>query len=165
MIYLAKKTKKMSQKEQKILNIGCGKRPIDGAVNHDRRKHADHVDVAHDLNLLPWPWGDESFDLIAARAVLEHLQIDLIDSVNECWRILRHGGILVLKLPYWKHNNSYMDPTHRWFCALETPTIFDPATEYGAKYDFYTPYKWKIIKGPRLNNARSSIHCTLEVRK
>jgi len=150
---------------KKILNLGCGNRLIPGAVNHDRIKHRPEIDVVWDLSVLPWPWEDERFDLVNARAVLEHLDIDLIASVNEIWRIVKPGGRLVLKLPYWKHNNSYMDPTHRWFAALETPTVFDPELPYGKQYNFYTDRKWKVVKGPSLNDAKSSIHCTLEVRK
>lgn len=150
---------------RKMLNLGAGNDILEGAINHDRIAHRPEIDLVWDLNFLPWPWDDALFDLVNARAVLEHLDIDLITSVNEIWRIMKPGGRLVLKLPYWAHNNSYMDPTHRWFAALETPTVFDPDTPYGAKYSFYTERKWKVVKGPKLNRAHSSIHCTLEVRK
>lgn len=146
---------------ERILNLGCGNELIEGAINHDRVKHRSEIDIIWDLNELSWPWEDNYFDTIAARAVLEHLEIDLIKSVSECWRILKPGGKLWFKLPYWKHENSYSDPTHRWFCNLETPTIFDPETPYGAKYKFYFPRKWKIIKGPLFNSAKSSILTTM----
>ncbi len=148
-----------------VLNLGAGRMPITGAVNHDLRRHADYIDVAHDLNLLPWPWADDSFDLIVARAVLEHLRINLLESVGECWRILRPGGQLYLKLPHWQHEHSYLDPTHYWRFALHSCDIFDPATEYGKEYVFYTDRKWRIVKGPRLNRAASSILATMQVRK
>jgi len=150
---------------RKTLNLGCGNWLIAGAVNLDRVKHRPEVDIVHDLNDLPWPFESESFDFIAARAVLEHLRINLLESVGECWRILRPGGQLYLKLPLWGHNNTYMDPTHYWAFAVETPFIFDPDTDYGKKYAFYTEKKWKIIKGPRANRAKSSLHVTMEVRK
>lgn len=150
---------------RKILNVGCGNKLIDGAVNLDRVKHREEIDIAHDLNLIPWPFDDNSFDLIVARAVLEHLSINLLESVGECWRILKPGGQLYFKLPHWNHNNTYMDPTHYWQFSIETPTIFDPTTPYGAKYNFYTDRKWKIVKGPWMNKAKSSIHCRMEVIK
>ena len=155
-----------------ILNIGAGNRPIepvDGGVvvNHDLRLDPERpfVTVAHDLNIIPWPWEDESFDVIVARAVLEHLRINLLESVAECWRILRPGGRLNMKLPYWNHPVSHRDPTHYWKFDTVTPDIFDPDTEYGKAYTFYTPYKWRIVKPARLNNAKSSFSVTLEVRK
>lgn len=155
----------MPNMSETVLNLGAGNSPREGAINHDIRKHRSEIDIAWDLNDLPWPWDDESFDLIIAKAVLEHLRINLIESVNECWRILKPDGRMYLKLPYWKHDNTYLDPTHYWRFALETPYVFDPATDYGRKYAFYTDRKWKIIKGPYLNNAKSSILVTMEVRK
>lgn len=148
-----------------VLNLGCGNRPIDGAVNHDRIAHRPEISVVHDLNVFPWPWEDETFDLIVARAVLEHLRCTLIESVNECWRLLRPGGELALKLPFWNHANSYADPTHYWKFSLQSPEIFDPATDYGREYSFYTDRKWQIVQRPRLNKAGSSIHVRMQVRK
>ena len=148
-----------------ILNLGAGNDIREGAVNHDRIRHRPEIEVAHDLNVLPWPWGDESFDVIVARAVLEHLRIDLLESVGECWRLLRPGGKLVMKLPYWQHRNSYIDPTHYWQFDLATVKIFDPETRYGRSYRFYTDRKWRIVEGPVLNRVKSSILVTMEVRK
>ena len=148
-----------------VLNLGAGNKVIKWAVNHDRIRHRPEIDVAWDLNDLPWPWADESFDQIAAIAVLEHLRINLIESVNECWRILRPNGVLVMKLPHWNHEHTYMDPTHYWRFSVGTPTIFDPETEYGNAYAFYTERKWRIVKGPRLNRRKSSIYVTMRVRK
>lgn len=148
-----------------VLNLGAGNKLIAGAVNYDRVKHRPEIDVAHDLNVMPWPWADESFDHIVARAVLEHLDRDLVQSLDECWRILRPGGLLSIKLPYWKSDNSYLDPTHRWFYTLGSLDQFDPATERGTQYAFYTTRHWKIVKGPKLNDAQTSIFWTLRVRK
>lgn len=147
---------------ERVLNIGCGRKPIAGAVNHDVRRHHDYVDVMHDLNDLPWPWEDNSFDKIAAIAVLEHLDIDLVASLNECHRILRPGGILVIKLPLWDAERSYDDPTHRWFCTLRSLDQFCPETQRGQDYDFYTDRKWRYVRPPRVNNAHTSLWATLE---
>ena len=149
------------------LNLGAGRRPIKGAVNHDIRLDPQRswITVAHNLSQLPWPWEDNSFDRIVARAVLEHLDIDLIASVNECWRILRPKGILYLKLPFWNSDLAHQDPTHRWFFSLKSFDQLDPDRRRGQEYDFYTDRHWRIMKGPRLNDAKSSIHVTLEVRK
>lgn len=147
------------------LNLGCGNKPIEGGVNHDLTKHHKYVDVTHDLNELPWPWEDESFDVIVAHAVLEHLVPDLVATLNECWRILRPGGKVRLKLPYWHSEISHRDPTHRWFFSLGSFDQFDPDRRRGKEYTFYTDRKWKIVKEPRFNNAKSSIYVIMEVRK
>lgn len=148
-----------------LLVLGCGDKPVAGAVNHDRIAHRPEVDVAWDLNVMPWPWEDESFDKIHANAVLEHLRPDLIQSMNECWRILRPGGTIYLKLPYWRHETSWTDPTHYHKCTLETLDVFVPETRYGGRYHWYTDRKWRYVKPPKLNPAGSSIVATLEVRK
>lgn len=149
------------------LHLGAGKRPIKGAVNHDLRLDParPYITVAHDLNILPWPWEDGSFDRIVARAVFEHLDIDLVHSLDECWRILRPGGTVYLKLPHWNSDIAHQDPTHRWFFSMASFDQFDPARRRGREYDFYTDHHWRIVKGPKLNDAKSSIHLTMEVRK
>lgn len=155
-----------------ILQLGTGMDPIGNAVNHDLRKHSPHIDVAHDLNVLPWPWPDNSFDEIVARAVLEHLRINLIESFGECWRILRPCGTLFVKLPHWQHDVSWQDPTHYWMCSIRTLEVFDPDTERGKQYAFYTDRKWRFLPvaagekpGCKLNTAGSSVLAKLEVRK
>jgi SAM-dependent methyltransferase len=149
----------------RTLNLGAGNKILPEAINHDLRLHRPEIDVAWDLNDQPWPWDDDSFDLVVAQAVFEHLRRNLVETLNECWRILAPGGRLRVKLPYWNHANSYMDPTHYWQFDLGTLDLFDPDTKYGQSYSFYTDRKWRIVVAPRLNDARSSIHATLEVRK
>ncbi len=154
-----------------ILNLGCGNKLLvakrgETVVNHDRTAHRPEVDVVHDLNDLPWPWEDNSFDLIVACAVLEHLRLTLIESVGECWRVLRPGGRLHVKVPYWQHDNSYADPTHYWRFAPQTFDLFDPETKYGGQYGFYAGLRrWKLVTPAHLNPGKSSIIALLEVRK
>jgi len=147
------------------LNLGCGNVILPGAVNHDIRRHRPEIDVVHDLNVLPWPWADESFDLIVAQAVLEHLQITLIESMDECWRLLRPEGTLDLRVPWWQSDSSYRDPTHRWFFSLDTLEIFDPDTEYGRAYGFYTERKWRFLWKPALSRQKTSIVALMQVCK
>jgi len=148
-----------------VLNVGAGNKIIPHAVNHDLHKHRPEIDVTHDLNDLPWPWADNSFDKIISCAVFEHLDIDLVKVLNECWRILRPEGICHLKLPHWNSESAHDDCTHRWFYGLGVLDQFDPDTKRGQDYSFYTPYKWKIIKRPELNRSQSSFAAQLRVRK
>lgn len=146
----------------KVLNVGCGNRLIDGAVHLDRTKHRPEIDIVHDLNVLPWPLKDNSFDKIVALAVLEHLDIDLVASLNECHRILKPGGQVVFKLPLQDGYNAYDDPTHRWFFTLRSFDQFCPETKRGKDYGFYTPHKWKFVKMPKANEAGTSVWVTME---
>jgi ubiquinone/menaquinone biosynthesis C-methylase UbiE len=147
------------------LNLGCGKDILPNAVNHDRTKHSAGIDVAWDLNVLPWPWPDNSFEMIVAYAVMEHLKLNLVESMNECWRILKPEGEICLKLPYYQHAASWQDPTHYWKFDVTSFDVFDPETKFGAYYDFYSERKWQIIRQAELNPGKSSIFVDLRVRK
>ncbi len=149
----------------RMLNLGAGNRIIEGAVNHDLVKHRPEIDIAHDLNELPWPWADDAFDLIVSTSVFEHLNIDMLEILNECWRILVPGGAIHIKVPHWKADQAYEDPTHRWQFALGSFDVFDPDTRRGREYAFYSDRKWRIIRPARLNNAKTSIFVDLQVRK
>ena len=146
----------------RTLNLGAGNKIVAEAVNHDISKHRPEIDVVHDLNVLPWPWADGSFDKIVAWSVFEHLNIDLVASLNECHRILRTGGGLSLKLPVWNSEGSYDDVTHRWRFSLRSLDQFCPETDRGRAYGFYTAQHWKYVKAPRMNKAGTSIYATLE---
>jgi len=152
----------MAVEGKTVLNLGAGKLIRGDAINHDQVKHSDKIDIVWDLNNLPWPWKDEQFELVIARAVLEHLDVDLLASMNEIWRVMKPGGKAFVKLPYWNHDRTWEDPTHRRGYAPKVFNFFDPSTKYGQLYGFYTPHKWKIIDGPTLNKAKTSILCTLE---
>ena len=131
-----------------ILNIGCGRLPIDGAINHDIRKHAEFVDVTHDLNEYPWPWEDETADVIYAKDVLEHLN-NLVKSLEECWRILIPSGMLYISMPHWQSEQGHDDPTHRWFVTLKTMDYFIRGTGWEKGYGFYSPMRWLLHKKER----------------
>ena len=147
------------------LNLGAGNRIIAGATNHDLHAHRPEIEVVHDLNVIPWPWPDASYDLIVASSVFEHLSIDLVQVLDECWRILAPSGLLRLKVPYWKHDNGYADPTHRWQYSLRSLNVFDPDTKLGKELGFYTARKWALVEPAKLNGQSSSIIAVLRVRK
>jgi SAM-dependent methyltransferase len=125
----------------KILNLGCGNNPIEGAINHDLWKHAEHVHVAHDLNNYPWPWGTETVEEIYALDVLEHLN-NLVKSLEECHRILKADGILHVTAPYAGDVRSHRDPTHRWFLTPESLDYFIRGTDWERKYGYYSQMRW-----------------------
>jgi len=148
-----------------ILNLGAGNKIIAGATNHDLYKYRKEIDVAHDLNLLPWPWPDASFDKIAALSVFEHLEIDLVAVLNECHRLLRPDGVVAMKLPLWNSDLAHDDPTHRWYFTVRSLDQFCPETRRGKQYNFYTPHKWRYVKKPHMNDAKTSFYASLEVVK
>jgi len=125
-------------------------------VNHSRRKHRPEIDVACDLDERPWPWADDFFEEVQAISVLEHLKLTLIESLDECWRVLAAGGRLLLKYPIPTSPFAHWDPTHRWYWTPECLDFVDPATRLGKLYGYYTERKWMIVKrrvGPKNRNC------------
>ena len=149
--------------EVMILNLGCGNRIQQGAVNHDIAKHRPEIDIVHDLNERPWPWPDNSADMIDARSVFEHLRLTLIETADECWRILRPSGRLVVMYPLAGQATSYQDPTHRWHWTEESLDYLDPDTRHGQDYAYYTARKWRILSRGVIKDR--NVKAVLEVRK
>lgn len=83
----------------KVLNIGCGfaqwKKP--NVVNVDAFDICK-PDVVHDLNKTPFPFKDETFDLVFANHILEHLP-NWWECLNECARVLKPGGKIEIWVP------------------------------------------------------------------
>lgn len=145
-----------------ILELGCGVRPSPRAtVRHDRIKHSDHVDVAHDLDLLPWPFADAQYDEVMAFDVMEHLKLDIADWLDECWRILKPGGRLYLRLPAWDNPVSWRDPTHRKVYHLETFDYWCPGRELHENYGwFYFKERdrwWQFGQARRVNPGPTGV--------
>jgi len=81
----------------KKLNIGCGKNYIPGWTNLDLFSTVK-ADVYADISALPF--DRESFDLIYASHVLEHVQRNTVIATLSHWRdLLKDGGILRLAVP------------------------------------------------------------------
>ena len=149
-----------------LLNLGCGNAPIQGATNHDRTRFASHVDIAHDLNSVPWPWPDGSFDGIVAHSVLEHLE-SFYAFFDEAWRILRPRGTIEVIVPRWDHVNVAIDPTHKRGYHVESFHFLDPDTRWGAKASMYSDKRWRLLEVREIVTGRapSDIYARLEVRK
>lgn len=128
------------------LNLGCGKDYLKDWYHHDISKHSDFIDYVWDLNLIPYAiWKDNQFDEIKAYSVFEHLRPTLLETMNECHRILAPNGRIAIKFPRFSSETIYDDPTHIWHWSEKTLHYFDPTTKYGKEYDFYTDKKWRII--------------------
>jgi len=80
-------------KEKSILDVGCGERKIPGATGLDIAPFRG-VDVIHNLNVFPYPFKDEQFELITMNHVIEHVR-DIPATINELARILQRGGALM----------------------------------------------------------------------
>jgi len=111
------------------LNLGCGVRPVAGAVNLDVSPEVG-ADVVHDLNRAPWPFPDNTFDEIHATDVIEHLH-DVVLALGEMHRICRHGARVHISVPHFSCANSFTDVTHRHHFGWRS---FDPFLESTAPH-------------------------------
>ena len=97
------------------LNLGCGPNYYDSDnntkwINIDKSKsfRADEYLDFDDANL-KLPYDDETIDYIEAHHILEHIK-NIIPLMNECYRILKKGGMMNIKVP--QGIGTWADPTH-----------------------------------------------------
>lgn len=124
------------------LILGCGEKRYEAGLHVDIRL-TSATDLLLDLNKIPWPLETEAFEEVIAEDIIEHLS-DVIKTVEECYRVLKPGGSLRIITPHYMHENSWIDPTHKWHLTEKSFDYFDPSTNFGKKYSFYTTCKFKI---------------------
>ena len=96
------------------LNLGCGKKYIDGWVNVDFYDDSK-CDVIHDLEEFPWPWENDSVSEIKIIHTLEHLGADwkvYIKILQEMYRVCEDDATINVHVPSPWHWNYISDPTH-----------------------------------------------------
>ena len=122
------------------LLIGCGnqrrkKLAFDGDWEWKELVTLDHdplcgADVTHDLNDLPWPFEDGTFDEVHAYEVLEHIgrQGDyeaFFAHFGEIYRLLKPDGLLCATVPWWQDVWAWADPSHTRLIAPQTLVFLD----------------------------------------
>ena len=129
----------------KKLNLGCGGNYKEGWVNLDVIDVKK--DIKHDLNKLPYPFKDNTFDEVLMRMILEHLDNPLI-KLKEIIRICKKGAKLTIIVP---HAFSYANVTDLQHKTNFTENSFGDALlmEYELKNlklvnkEFMYNNKWK----------------------
>lgn len=79
------------------LNLGCGFNKKLGFINVDKFDNCE-PDIQWDLDVFPYPWEDNSIDLIEIFHTLEHIK-DWYSAFVEMSRILKVGGLLLIRVP------------------------------------------------------------------
>ena len=154
--------------EIKILDIGCGNKKTEGAIGIDIAD-IPGVDVVHDLNQVPYPFEDESFDEVHMLDVIEHLN-EVIPVMNECHRLLKPGGKLFIRVVYWNHKYAWSDPTHvRAFSEVSFEFFVGDRRDYYTKKQFreleidyiYSGRALKWIKSKKLAHKLGHYICNV----
>ena len=127
---------------EKILDIGCGRNKIPGALGLDIDPEA-HPDFLHDLNIHPYPVKDNEFDKIYAKHVIEHV-LDPLKFLQECYRILKPAGSIFIETPHFSSRVAYSEADHKrffsyfMFNSLLSKTKF---TKIKQKITFYKTFR------------------------
>jgi SAM-dependent methyltransferase len=123
-----------------VLNVGCGRKKLPGAVNLDITTATD-PDVVHDLNVRPWPFPDSRFAEVHANDVIEHLD-NLLGVMDELHRVCRHGARIQITVPHFSSPNAFTDPTHRHYFGWFSFDYFTGEHEH----NYYTRSRFHMAK-------------------
>jgi SAM-dependent methyltransferase len=146
------------------LDIGCGDNKLEGHIGLDFKQFPG-VDVVHDMRVFPWPFPDETFTLISASHVLEHIPREngvFIDVMNEIWRVLKKDGQFRIAVPYGGSTLYYGDPTHINPIVPQTFHYFDPLASMKT-FHVYKPKPWAITQ--MFWQPEGTIECLLTKRR
>ena len=115
----------------RVLNVGCGflkdefpERAAASEVIGVDMNPRSQADVVHDLDQFPYPFDDDSFDLVIMQDVLEHLE-DVPGALAELHRVTRDGGMIRIRTPHYASPYAYGDPTHKRFFGSHALDGFD----------------------------------------
>jgi SAM-dependent methyltransferase len=125
-----------------IVNLGSNRNRIPNSIGVDAIAQ-DGVDVVHDLNFFPYPFDENSIDVVHAYHVIEHLDNPL-KAIEEIHRILIPDGILYLRVPHFSSLYAWGDITHKQAFSTHAFDIFDVTGDF--KNWGYTTKKFYFIK-------------------
>lgn len=107
------------------VDLGCG-RLKKGRIGVDRYPAPGVVDVLVDLNTGQLPFADDSIESIVSHHALEHIGDGFIALMDDCYRVLKPGGIFRIIVPLFPSWSAVSDPDHkRYFMADGDTTTFD----------------------------------------
>lgn len=119
------------------LNLGCGTDIRSGWVNADIVDYGGNVVM--DLNKYPYPFPESNFDYVLCSHVLEHLG-NFNQAVTELYRIVKDGGIIEVRVPFFLSTKYYSEPDHRIPFGIRSFDNYEILE--GRKLKFYE--KWKL---------------------
>ena len=144
--FMSNIVKKYAKPHDKILDLGCGFNKIQisncEVIGLDMRK-IEKVDVVHNLEKMPLPFQDNSFDIIFSYGVLEHIR-NLIPLMKDIQRILKKNGKFIILVPHFSTVTAFCDIDHIRFFSAQSFESFDPNSEFNY-YNINFKVKTKIL--------------------
>ena len=132
------------------LNLGAGGEIEEGMINCDWLE-LPGIDKVFNLLETPWPFDNDAAEYVLARDVLEHMPNFTADNkstpiafIEEIHRILKPLGIAFITVPHWQSRNLWIDPTHVRGYDERSLDYFDPETDFGRAYGYYSQCKFRV---------------------
>lgn len=107
-----------------------------------------------------WPWEDNSVAVFRAHDIIEHIS-DKINFMNEAYRCLKHGGLLLIEVPSTDGRGAFQDPTHVSF--WNTNSFWYYTRTQQQNYIKHTKVNCKFQEVRILNHYPSEWHQTHEI--
>lgn len=147
-----------------VLDLGCGSKKYPGSTGLDISADTD-ADIVHDLDVVPWPIEDDSFDQVLMQDVIEHVG-DTYPVMAELHRICRPGARIQMRTPHFSSVLAYSDPTHKhYFSTQAIAGLAEPGFSHysGARFnvidlrlDMWTP--WRVTGVSLLANRFTGLY-------
>jgi len=140
----------------RLLHLGAGNRPpsVDfqpSEITSNDLAPLPHIDWCYDLNILPWPIPDCSYDYIYAHDILEHLdKTHLI--IDEMIRVCSTGGVLDIQVPMAGSLAHVTDVTHMRGFAENSFGHFIRNHPYCKGQPYFSSHRLDLISATLDNN-------------
>ncbi len=131
-----------TQLHSRKLHLGCGTDIKEGWVNLDIA-NIPGVDVVHNIDDLPLPFPDNSFDEVLCQFILEH--VTWIPILRDIHRTLAPGGKLHISVPHFTSKQNFTGPQHKHLFSVETFDFFVPSTKTYQTHAHYFDFSFSAI--------------------
>jgi SAM-dependent methyltransferase len=122
----------------RVLDLGCGSKKYPGAFGVDISADTD-ADLVCDLDKVPYPLEDDSFDMVLMQDLIEHLG-NPYDIMAEVHRVARPGARVLLRTPHFSSTLAYGDPTHKHaLSAAAVRSLADPG------FAHYSAARFRVV--------------------
>lgn len=113
------------------LDLGCGYRKSEDFIGVDISRFSK-ADVICSLEY-GLPFKDQVFEEVWANQTIEHIR-NLIQLMNEISRVTKIGAKIDIRVPYYRSEDAFRDPTHVRFFTPLTFGYFDCLTTWYQGY-------------------------------
>ncbi len=173
---------RMDIKKTRSLDLGCGANPknpfnADAVFGIDVREDLEANIRCADLAVEPIPFPDGTFDYVSAYDFLEHIprliyapmrRYPFVELMNEIYRVLKTGGLLLSQTPAYPQPAAFQDPTHvNIITEMTFPAYFDQVNRWAAGYGFKGAFviqkqEWQ---GVHLVTVMQKVSCAEAIEK